>query len=1135
MIDLDSSKVNSHVMPNFNKSMKFLKDAYNISLNLKSNSMNSVTSQGRTNEIASEINFIKNEVNNIKKSVSENVLKAESIEKKYKNNNQTKENVSIYPRGFVGPLPLGARYEDDCGEMYEDDFVGPRLPDTYIEIDEQIKQIEESLELCNVTLEQLQLELNNSNSYQQFIEDITSDGPSVVNYFPECLYDLNVLNSISNDEYCVILDALLYLGIETNPNLTYDEYKKNVEEQKYLEYMYNYSGSSVNYVNIENIITILPSLFDYYSFPEYQLDKKLKRDSILTDEQFDGPYYELIDYVHSLGYRTYANIESEKEKLFSSDAIAYAIYLGYTEEELKIELNKAIENGSVHMLEQKILSEGKSKILSEYIDMESVNTELTEAFMKYSNGEMTTEVYQKLVISIVEQAFLEKNPEYKGYGQSQFGLFKNSTTADTMFRNIRGLTQEDINSDFNLILHSKMDKEQEQLQKDINNYKTIIENLEKMKKDLELDKLISEFDYSKYSGKPSGLSSSYDEYIDVMTEEEMGKFYYLYNKYGEDKAEEYFEIKEEEWNSSIGLIRAYNWINEHLTVDGQIKPFDSMTPQELAELEDLGLDSSFFNALEVAAKGGTEGVETFFEGIGNIFCGDGVTSADEYERMYLQMMLSTNFLLGHTYNISSSMGNMLPSIAVSTVITIATKNPSLGAKIGAVLMGVSSAGNTYEGALQEGYNYWQAAIYGALSGTSEAALGYFLGGIPGLSKLDNVPGIKGIFTKAISEGFEESTQSIIDPLIKSVICGEKLEINWEEVMQSGIYGMITAGIMNGGVMVVNGVKISLNGISAAHMNVLMEAQDLGYQLDYNRITDPNYIADLQEAINYRKSGAEISIENITRGMHSYNNLDDICKDKGITIDEFVTLSRTPESELSDSQLKIVYDIRIKMTESVAPNGTVIAGTRMCKAQGLMAFDQWTVSKDGEPQKISGCAALADDFNVLKTPTEIVNVEGLLYSPTGDGTLTGNPYVYADGKSITEVINSDGNLDTKPFITTEFDAPADGFTIRVSPTSSGEVDRLVGITGISSERYDLSGAATVYEGNPNTGTGITLNQGDDSLGIPEFYGGLQDVSNAKNYLWLNGEKIYIGEKDANGVFVWASEEAKRAYEYALTLV
>lgn len=351
--------------------------------------------------------------------------------------------------------------------------------------------------------------------------------------------------------------------------------------------------------------------------------------------------------------------------------------------------------------------------------------------------------------------------------------------------------------------------------------------------------------------------------LNWMTETERKTMIYLYQSQNPQAACEYLNFKEQEINSRIGMYKALEFLQ---TIDVN--------------------DPKASDYIETTLKGLGDGSLNFLEGIDNAFGGmDGVISAQQYQALYImsgltsEQLSSIDFLtddvkeklkglnenktLAGTYEISSSIGNMLPAMATSALVSLVA-TPAAGNLVGTTLMGLSAGGNSAESAYQQGYGYWESIFYGTLSGASEAAIGYLLGGIPGLSKLSDLPGFKGFVVNILSEGGEEALQSILDPYFLSMATGTTPEVNWDEVIKSGIYGMITAGILNGGTMVINGVSVNISDISEDTIDVIYEAEQKGISVDYTKVTSPQYI-------NYLRNS---TIESTTNNNYRYNSVEE---------------------------------------------------------------------------------------------------------------------------------------------------------------------------------------------------------------------------------------------------------------------
>lgn len=369
-----------------------------------------------------------------------------------------------------------------------------------------------------------------------------------------------------------------------------------------------------------------------------------------------------------------------------------------------------------------------------------------------------------------------------------------------------------------------------------------------------------------YSDAPSYLHTAC-----FMTDEERDIFQYILNTEGEANALKYLSFKEDELNNREGFYKASLF---------------------LENIEDSNAVEAF---LKTIGKGGVDGVQSFVDGLYSAVFLDDVATAEQYEQMYILYYLtneqidsmdfltekqkeefksikglSDKWLLKHTYNISSSIGNMIPSMVASTAASMLL-TPAGGSLVGAGLMGVSAGGNASETVYRQGYTYQEARIYGAFIGASEATLQYFLGGIPGLSRLSNLPGWKGFVANLVSEGGEEALQVIADAYIRNAVLGESVNIDWEEVLQSGIYGIITAGVMNGGTIVIDGVSIDVNSISTETSEILANAEKLGITIDYSKINDKTYINSFNQYNNYVALCNKIGITEIVNSETFYSN------------------------------------------------------------------------------------------------------------------------------------------------------------------------------------------------------------------------------------------------------------------------
>ena len=189
-----------------------------------------------------------------------------------------------------------------------------------------------------------------------------------------------------------------------------------------------------------------------------------------------------------------------------------------------------------------------------------------------------------------------------------------------------------------------------------------------------------------------------------MTEDEKAVYNYYYNKFGKEKAEEYFDSIREELN------------------------------QRQAQAIFSGNEGKVLNEYIQGAAAGLEnskeGYQSFLDMIFGIEEPQPTGTMDFVSQMAREDLENSGFKLPEALG-----GASLGQIGFDAINTTANMLPSLmlgtlgGAGIGAAAIGTSAAGNAYNSAITEGYSKEQATNYAALVGASEAALGYVLGGI----------------------------------------------------------------------------------------------------------------------------------------------------------------------------------------------------------------------------------------------------------------------------------------------------------------------------------------------------------------------------------------------------------------------
>ena len=275
-----------------------------------------------------------------------------------------------------------------------------------------------------------------------------------------------------------------------------------------------------------------------------------------------------------------------------------------------------------------------------------------------------------------------------------------------------------------------------------------------------------------------------------MTDKEKALYNYYYNTYGAEKGEEYL-----------------NTIIESLGARKANKDFENLEGKTFSEL----------------SYGIVAGLDQFTSGVKNLF-----NTSDKYIPVNATQQLSglvredityEHGTLGQVgYDLINTTSNMLPSILTSSVV--GAINPVAGQVVGATLMGASASGNAYQEMINLGYDKNQARTYSVLVGASEAGLQYALGGIGKLGGVSGklskvVSGIDNGIAKfairwggsALSEGFEEAVQEVLNPLFTNIAAGYDTgaDVDWSEVVYSGLLGALSGGMLEGRHLAVNSI------------------------------------------------------------------------------------------------------------------------------------------------------------------------------------------------------------------------------------------------------------------------------------------------------------------------------------------
>ncbi len=340
---------------------------------------------------------------------------------------------------------------------------------------------------------------------------------------------------------------------------------------------------------------------------------------------------------------------------------------------------------------------------------------------------------------------------------------------------------------------------------------------------------------------------------------EMGNIYnYLYETEGEKAANEYLNAIEDSVNQILGQKKANEFLE---SLSGETKTIINENGEEetIRVFSDSAL-TSISDHLKITGKGLGEGVQSFGEGLAAWIKSSDVYSADEYERMYILEALSkgeNSFLYSNNFEISQSIGNMAPTIALSIVLSSTGVGEAYAAGAAGAAMGTSAGGNSYHQALVEGYSQGQSIMYGALNGLSEAGLEMVIGGLTGISDV-KVTNFLTYLQASAKEGNEEALQEVVDAISRKAIFGEDIEWSdtFKAALKSGAYGAITADILNGASLTVNA------GISGINSYLNSNVNSFNQIVNTKNMISERYKNLHQEQLNAIKDGTINKIKGI---------------------------------------------------------------------------------------------------------------------------------------------------------------------------------------------------------------------------------------------------------------------------------
>lgn len=282
------------------------------------------------------------------------------------------------------------------------------------------------------------------------------------------------------------------------------------------------------------------------------------------------------------------------------------------------------------------------------------------------------------------------------------------------------------------------------------------------------------------------------DFLEELTDDERKTFNYLLNTEGEKSAEEFLHFMQGNLNARAAY-RDY----ANAKHDGF-----------------MGGAADMLSALSFGVGQAVSGVKNIFNDEA-----DDVTYAEIKNALTRKGRVDRaktdagKWIAGASYDLATTAGNMLPSIAIGMV------NPTAGT----IAFSASAGGNYKQEALRAGYTAEQATQYGILAGASEGVLEKVLGGIvhvgggalgnlasQGMTKISNVLAkcsVNGEIALRLGAKYlgnmggefaDEYLQEILNPVFRNICLDEHNQFKpfTEEALYAGILGALNAGLLN---------------------------------------------------------------------------------------------------------------------------------------------------------------------------------------------------------------------------------------------------------------------------------------------------------------------------------------------------
>ncbi len=416
---------------------------------------------------------------------------------------------------------------------------------------------------------------------------------------------------------------------------------------------------------------------------------------------------------------------------------------------------------------------------------------------------------------------------------------------------------------------------------------------------------------------------SYERFT-LLSEDEKALYSFLYDEKGYKEAENYLKAMEDTLNNRQGLKEAVDFINGISDVKISVDYISPTAQQDfLKALDGVDVGDKWYSFFSTVGKGFGDGLQTFGEGFSSILSSKGMISTNQYAQMYILEGFSKDWFLTGTYEVSTSAGNMAPSIALSAAATAAAGPAGLGlsaetaatvgSTMGYISTGFSVFGNAKNQALVNGNSLASSTLYATCSGVSEVALGKLLGNIGILNE-----NAKFALQEILNEGIEEGLQEFVDAGLRTAFLNEDVDIN-QLVGDSGksfLYGVIMSTITTGGQQA---IRIVAGG--KAHTISSSDAVELLELL--NNVEEANQKDAVLEYLTNVKNKGNVEISSPATTVVEKVSFAD--KVKNLSLNLFDSLGQTASTVFNGvvSVNHKINDLRTKVADNMVDTGAKV--------------------------------------------------------------------------------------------------------------------------------------------------------------------------------------------------------------------